>query len=474
MDAAQLSLFDVFAPTADTAHHPSPADPKPEDVSIIEAEAAADPAPAAAPPVVTADMYSPPSGEVSRAAANLAALRIVKAGRVRDATADELAVLARWSGWGALPKVFDSYLAESTTGLYPVAQAVRAMLTTSEWAAAADSTLNAHYTSPAVARAVWRLVESWGFGRGHRVLEPGCGSGVFAAAAPAGVRLVGVEKEPITARICSLLHPRHDIRCQPFESFHDDGYDLVVGNVPFGDWAPHDPEHNPERRSIHNYFIAKSLAMLRPGGVLAVVTSTATLDSKSSGHRTDIYRVADFLGAVRLPNTAFSSHAGTKVTTDVVVFRRRDNTEQATSLSSRGGSWVSSHRTPAGFQLSGWYIDHPELILGRLEAGGMYSSTEGHKVVADGDLDVALPEALDRLAALAGRVAAPPVRVLPSPVTRPEPDADAEGLTVPLWAKNGSLLATGTKFRRVTQPAVPHCPMSRLGPGGRSCVRCYG
>jgi SAM-dependent methyltransferase len=191
--------------------------------------------------------------------------------------------------------------------------------------AASRNTLNAHYTDARIAQAVWSAVRALGFG-GGRVLEPGCGSGNFIAFAPAGAQLVGVELDPVTAGIAAALHPAAQILPESFADTRDaDGsYDLAVGNVPFGRVVPHDRRHNPGGHSIHNHFIIKSLRLVRPGGLVALLTSRYTMDARNPAARREIASLADLVGAVRLPSGAHQRAAGTTVVTDLLILRRRE------------------------------------------------------------------------------------------------------------------------------------------------------
>lgn len=248
-------------------------------------------------------------------------LQRLREGGERPATADEQEILACWSGWGAVPEVFDrrndTYATERDylqTTLGPEA-----------YRAAEASVLNAHYTDPAIAKAMWQAVQQAGFSAG-RVLEPGCGSGTFIGLAPPEAVMVGVDNDPVTAAIAAALYPRAQIRAEGFETTRvpTNSFTAVLGNVPFGNFAVYDPAHNPKRFSIHNHFIIKSLDLTAPGGYVTVLTSRYTLDSMDSRARRAIAERAELLGAVRLPSTAFKRVAGTEVVTDILVLRRKD------------------------------------------------------------------------------------------------------------------------------------------------------
>ncbi|MEV6922957.1 UvrD-helicase domain-containing protein [Dactylosporangium sp. NPDC051485] len=328
-----------------------------------------------------ADVVLPPSGETARVRANLDALRVLLHGieaEQRPATNEEQAVLARWSGWGATPGLFDERTREA--GRFAAERAeLQQLLGDDAYRAARATTLNAHYTDPRLAAVVWAAVGTLGFDGGS-VLEPGCGSGNFLAGAPAGTRLLGVELDPLTARIAQARFPHADIRAESFADTQlpDAGLDLVIGNVPFGSHKLHDPTHNPRRRhSIHNHFILKALAVTRPGGLVALITSRYTMDGRDDAHhdaRHQMAALADLVGAVRLPSGAHQAAAGTDVVTDLLVFRRR---EAGQPPSGPGWTAVRSVELPAAndggqaetFDINGYFLDRPELVLGRQLTG---------------------------------------------------------------------------------------------------------
>nr|MDQ3641587.1 methyltransferase domain-containing protein [Actinomycetota bacterium] len=260
----------------------------------------------AAPPAVAfrpagqADLA--PSGAASKLKANLAALETLERLRLerRNASAEEQSALARWSGWGSLPKVFDE-----ANDDYAVAreQARRLLGDEAAWTAARRTTLNAHYTPAEIVGALWRAVGDLGF-TGGRVLEPGCGSGNFVGLAPDGCEITGVEADATTAAVARHLYgTKATIHAQRFESFvaPDGHFDLVIGNVPFAKVTPHDPRHNRSRLGLHNYFIVKSLDLTRPGGLVAVLTSRYTADARNPAARREIDARADLVGALRFP-----------------------------------------------------------------------------------------------------------------------------------------------------------------------------
>ena len=277
----------------------------------------------------------------------------------RGATAEEQQVLSQYVGWGGLADVFDpnkeNWSAEYTQ--------LKGLLTEEEYAAARASTLNAHYTSPVVIRAIYDAVEKMGFQSGN-ILEPSMGIGNFFGMLPSGMadsRLYGVELDSITGRIAQKLYPQADITVAGFETTdRRDFYDLAVGNVPFGQYKVNDKAYNKLGFSIHNYFFAKAIDQVRPGGVVAFVTSRYTMDSKDSTARKHMAERADLLGAIRLPNNAFRANAGTDVVSDIIFLQKRDRPADIEP------AWVQLGKTEDGFAINQYFVDHPEMVLGEL------------------------------------------------------------------------------------------------------------
>jgi N12 class adenine-specific DNA methylase len=336
---------------------------------------------------------------VSRVRANLAALSVLRAVQRegRPATPAEREVLGRWSGWGAVPEVFDERRGEFAWAREQLA----GLLSPAELAAARRNTLNAHYTDAAIVQAMWAAVRALGFDRG-RVLEPGCGSGNFIAFAPDGAEVTGIELDPVTADIASLLHPDAEIRAESFAGSRDgDGsYDVAIGNVPFGNVVLHDRRHNPAGHSIHNHFIVKALHLVRPGGLVAVLTSRFTMDARNPAARREIASLADLIGAVRLPAGAHQRAAGTGVVTDLLVLRRREPGRDPDPT-----AWEKTRLIEldgAEVPVNEYFLDEPDMVLGELGAvHGAYRA--GDLVVRpSGDTIAALAAALDALAAAAG------------------------------------------------------------------------
>ena len=277
----------------------------------------------------------------------------------RGATAEEQQVLSQYVGWGGLADAFDPGK-DSWAKEYA---ALKGLLSEDEYAAARSSTLNAHYTSPTVIRSIYDAVERMGFHSGN-ILEPSMGVGNFFGMLPdsmADSRLYGVELDSITGRIAKKLYPQADITVAGFETTdRRDFYDLAVGNVPFGQYKVNDKAYNKLGFSIHNYFFAKAIDQVRPGGIIAFVTSRYTMDSKDSTARKHMAERADLLGAIRLPNNAFRANAGTDVVSDIIFLQKRDRPID------HEPDWVQLGKTEDGFAINQYFVDHPEMILGVL------------------------------------------------------------------------------------------------------------
>ena len=277
----------------------------------------------------------------------------------RGATAEEQQVLSQYVGWGGLADAFDP----SKDSWAKEYAELKGLLSEDEYAAARSSTLNAHYTSPTVIRSIYDAVERMGFHSGN-ILEPSMGVGNFFGMLPdsmADSRLYGVELDSITGRIAKKLYPQADITVAGFETTdRRDFYDLAVGNVPFGQYKVNDKAYNKLGFSIHNYFFAKAIDQVRPGGVVAFVTSRYTMDSKDSTARKHMAERADLLGAIRLPNNAFRANAGTDVVSDIIFLQKRDRPID------HEPDWVQLGKTEDGFAINQYFVDHPEMVLGVL------------------------------------------------------------------------------------------------------------
>ena len=325
---------------------------------------------------------------------NLDAIRTLKAVEAegRGATAEEQEVLSRYVGWGGLPDAFDpdkeNWSKEYTD--------LKEVLTPEEYESARGSVLNAHYTSPAVIRAVYEALEHIGFQHGN-ILEPSCGVGSFFGCLPesmAGSKLYGVELDSISGRIAKLLYPRAHITVAGFETTdRRDFYDLAVGNVPFGNYQVNDRAYNKLGFSIHNYFFAKALDQVRPGGIVAFLSSRYTMDAKDSAVRQYLAQRADLLGAIRLPNNAFKANAGTEVVSDILFLQKR-STPQVTEP-----EWVQTQETPEGFMVNRYFQEHPEMVLGQPAAESTQYGKQDYTVapIPGADLAQLLHEAVGHI-----------------------------------------------------------------------------
>jgi len=299
-------------------------------------------------------------GAKAKFQANLNAIQLLKHLEAEglQASPEQQQILSRYVGWGGLPDAFD----ESKPGWASEYQALKAALTPEEYTAARASTLNAHYTSPTVIRAIYEAVGNLGFQTGN-ILEPSMGIGNFFGMLPEnmrGSRLYGVELDSITGRIAKQLYPKANITIAGFETTdRRDFFDLAVGNVPFGQYKVNDPVYNKLGFNIHNYFFAKTLDQVRPGGVVAFVTSRYTMDAQNPSVRKYLAQRADMLGAIRLPNTAFKANAGTEVVSDVLFLQKRDRAID------KEPDWVHLGQTEDGYAINSYFLDHPEMVIGR-------------------------------------------------------------------------------------------------------------
>ena len=298
-------------------------------------------------------------GAKAKCRANIEAIQLLKYLERNgfQASPEQQDKLSGYVGWGGIPEVFD----ESKPEWKREFEELKSLLTPEEYESARGSTLNAHYTSPAVIRAIYEAVGSMGF-EGGRILEPSMGVGNFFGLLPesmANSQLYGVELDSITGRIAKQLYPKADITVAGFETTNRPGFfDLAVGNVPFGQYQVHDPEYDRLGFSIHNYFAAKMLDQVRPGGLVAFVTSRYTLDAKDESVRRYLAERGELLGAIRLPNNAFRANAGTDVVSDIIFLQRRE--QPLTELP----DWVHVGTTPEGFTVNRYFIDHPDMVLG--------------------------------------------------------------------------------------------------------------
>ena len=290
---------------------------------------------------------------------NLAAVRLLKSLEAADrpATAEEQQVLSQYVGWGGMASAFspDNRHYEQ----------LRSLLTEDEYKAARASVLNAHYTSPTIIRAIYDAAAQFGFENG-KILEPSMGVGNFFGMLPERMKdsqLTGVELDSISGRIARKLYPNADIKITGYENtkFADNSFDCAVGNVPFGDYSLHDKRYDKEHLLIHDYFFVKSLDKVRPGGVVAFVTSKGTLDKANPAARRLMAERADLLGAIRLPNTAFKANAGASVTTDILFLQKRDTPPEQLP------AWTETGKNADGMELNNYFLQHPEMILGTMQ-----------------------------------------------------------------------------------------------------------
>ena len=293
---------------------------------------------------------------------NLEAIRTLGKieGENRRATQQEQAVLAKYVGWGGIPQAFDP---NNSAWASEYAE-LKAALTETEYESARASTLNAHYTSPIVIKAVYQAIENLGFQRGN-ILEPSCGIGNFFGLLPdnmADSKRYGVELDAITGRIARQLYQNADIQIKGFEDadYPDNFFDLAIGNVPFGSYGVSDQRYDKYKFHIHDYFFAKAIDKVRPGGVVAFITSKGTLDKQDEKVRRYLAERAELLGAIRLPNNAFTANAGTEVTTDILFLQKRDRPMVTEP------EWLYLGRTEDGVPINRYFLSHPEMLLGRM------------------------------------------------------------------------------------------------------------
>lgn len=358
-----------------------------------------------------------PTTAKARFQANLAVLDLLETleSEHRYATAAEQLVLSSWSSWGAIPEVFDP----SHEAWAKEREELRQRLNAQEWDAARVTTLNAHYTEPKIAKAMWTALEGAGFVDGV-VIEPGCGAGTFIGQAPPTATMLGVELDPVTARIASHLYPEAIVHGYGYEKLMmpEGVASAAIGNVPFGNFRVHDPRHNSAKLNIHNHFIAKSLRMVAPGGYVAMITSSYTMDASTSTARREIAKYGDLVSAVRLPSGAFKEVAGTDVLTDVLVFRRREANAKVDE--SRIDAWVETGTLAVDsheLTTNQWYIDNPSAILGEVKARSNQFGQQVMEVAGSGITSERLGTRLNTDIALAsqnGLGYAPVLKVIPA------------------------------------------------------------
>ena len=382
-----------------------------------------------------------------KAAANLDAIRIVKQLEAEDRLPSpaEKTALVRYTGWGALPAVFESYVPAEWKA---VARSLAALLTPEEMASARASTPNAHYTSRDVVTAIWAAMERFGFAPGGHILEPALGVGHFFGLMPerlhAGTRRTGIELDMISARIAAKLYPDSTIHAKAFEEVSLPGnfFDAIVSNIPFGNYPVFDPAYRRQQnltRAIHDYFLVKSLDVLRPGGLLAVITSRFTMDKEHRAVREHLASQGDLLGAIRLPNTAFRANAGTDVTTDIIFMRKRGG-RGAVSVAPEAWTGLAQVQTQSQvpIDINEYYARHPEMMLGTMV---LESSRYGPAPALSGRLTAA---------SLAGAVLSLPASVYVSQMNTaaPEPRYQASPDPIPAagTVKEGGFAESGGRI----------------------------
>jgi hypothetical protein len=354
------------------------------------------------------------TGEKAKGRDIIAALRTLKEIGGREPAESERAILRRFPGFGcvALSIFPDPRTRQFKEGWEQIGRALQDLLTEDEYASARRTTFNAFYTSPVVMRAAFAGLERLGLPAGALVLEPGCGAGGFMGAAPAGMRFVGIEMDSVSGRIARALYPGHDIRIENFRDSRLPAVEAVIGNVPFADIGY---DHGPHRFSLHDYFFARSVDALAPGGVLALVTSRFTLDKADGSAREYLAARADFLGAIRLPDDAFKDQ-GTTVVTDIVFLRKRHSGE----AERQAGDWLNLSTLPLDGEtrVNAWFAGRPDMVMGEFAIGRGRYGRNTLKVDAPADYEDrlfralrSLPEGVFSAAAVAAPAVCPSVLV---------------------------------------------------------------
>ena len=326
--------------------------------------------------------------------ANIMAIQLLKKceDENRNATSEEQKILSRYVGWGGLADAFDETKAAWETEYLEL----KTVLTPEEYAAARASTLNAHYTQPIVIESMYQVLENLGFTKGN-ILEPSMGVGNFFGMLPENLnqsKLYGVELDSISGRIAKLLYPDANIQIKGFEKtdYPNDFFDVAIGNVPFGAYKVNDRQYDRYNFMIHDYFLAKTIDQLRPGGVAALITTKGTMDKASPEVRKYLAERADLLGAIRLPNTAFKANAGTEVSADILFFQKRE------SLTKEMPEWINLDSDVNGITVNQYFVQHPEMILGELkEVSGPYGMETTCAPMEGADLELQLQEAVKQI-----------------------------------------------------------------------------
>ena len=347
---------------------------------------------------------------------NIEAIKTLKVIEREDrmATTEEQKILVKYIGWGGMPQAFDP----DAAGWEKEYAELKDLLTPEEYNSARASTPNAHYTSTAVIEAIYKAIDRFGFKKGN-ILEPSMGTGLFYSLLPdimKSSKLYGVELDSISGRISKQLYQTADIRVQGFETvdYPDNFFDVAIGNVPFGDYKLHDKKYDKHNLNIHDYFFAKALDMVRPGGVIAFITSKGTLDKENATVRKYIAERADLIGAIRLPNTAFKQIANTDVTSDIIFLQKRER------VAVNDAEWLHLGLTDDCIPVNQYYLNNPEMMLGKMvfDQRGFGEGSKYTALVPEENLDLA--EALDRA-----------VSNLNASIQSVEQDAEKEQETIP-------------------------------------------
>lgn len=352
------------------------------------------------------DLY--PRGDKSKYQANITAIKLLRQIEAdqRQATSEEQTILARYCGWGGLANAF-SEKSEKWAHEY---QELKSVLTENEYRAAKESTLTAYYTDPEIIRHIYKAVESFGFhgGADRKILDPATGTGNFFSVLPEswwGTKLCGTEIDSITGRIARQLYPEADIQVKGFETaaYEDNSFDICIGNIPFNSIKIYDPRYKDKNFFIHDYFIAKSIDLTKPGGIIAYITTSGTMDKQDKSVRRYIAERAEFIGAVRLPNTAFRLIAGTEVTSDIIFLKKRAQPIEFSAEDSL--EWINTklEGKPKWIRYNQYFHIHPEMVLGEMQpSSNMYGREDGTACIAPEDYDLygELERAVDRLYAV--------------------------------------------------------------------------
>ncbi len=334
-------------------------------------------------------------GQKTKYKANVEAIRLLKdiEKENRLATSKEQSILTRYTGWGGLSQVFN----EEAKGWENEYKELKELLTEEEYSSARASTPNAHYTEPQVIKAIYKALSRFGF-KGGNILEPSMGTGLFYSLIPEDIsdksKLYGVELDGISGRISKQLYQKADIRIQGFEDtdFSDNFFDIAVGNVPFGDYKLHDRRYDKLNLNIHDYFFAKTLDKVRPGGIIAYITSKGTLDKANGSFRRYLAERAQLIGAIRLPNNAFRQIANTDVTTDIIFLQKRDHA----IILEEEPTWTGLGQTDDGVPVNQYYLDNPDMLLGKMIFDNRMFGSDGKYTSLVAEDNFHLVEALDR------------------------------------------------------------------------------